>query len=142
MVIFTALISYTLPFSRKSSLPTFSKDIILQRYLSCWYPIWKTSISIVFNIDFGKLLERRRVNEDCYGVLAQIITFRIVLKSDMFENKANWEITKWKFIQAWAEIMRAFLHKKAEFSFRTVADWLGLKERNHRSCSVIRRTWL
>lgn len=46
-------------------------------------------MSIVYNIDFGKLIERLRVNEDCHGVFAQIITFRIVLKSDMFEKKAN-----------------------------------------------------
>ena len=67
--------SYKLRFT----LPTFLKYIILQQNLSCWYPILKISISIIYNIGFGFLLERLCLNEDVYDLLAQIITFRHLL---------------------------------------------------------------
>ena len=46
-------------------------------------------ISIVSNIGFSLLLGRICVNEDFYDLLAQVITFHIFLKSNLFykENK-------------------------------------------------------
>ena len=77
--------SYKLRFT----LLTFIKYIILQKNWSCWYPIWKISISIVYNVGFSLLPGRICVNEDFYDLLAQVITFYIFLKSDMFEKKTE-----------------------------------------------------
>ena len=71
------------------NLLTFIKYIILQKNLSCWYPIWKISTSVVYNVGFSLLLGRICVNEDFYDVLAQVITFHIFLKSDTFEKKTK-----------------------------------------------------
>ena len=54
-------------------------------------------MSIVYNIGFSLLLRRICVNEDFYDLLAQVITFHIFLKANMFEKKTKWEITTWKF---------------------------------------------
>ena len=70
---------------------TFIKYIILQKNWSCWYPIWKISISIVYNVGFSLLPGRICVNEDFYDLLAQVITCYIFLKSDMFEKKTEWQ---------------------------------------------------
>ena len=75
-----------LPFS------LFFKYIILQKNWSCWYPIWKISISIVYNVGFSLLPGRICVNEDFYDLLAQVITFHIILKSVIFEKKTKREI--------------------------------------------------
>ena len=82
-VVFTPLTSYALPFSLLLNILFYKKN------LSCWYPIWKISISIKNNVGFSLLLGRICVNEDFYHLLAQIITFNIVLKSDMFEKKTK-----------------------------------------------------
>ena len=37
--------------------------------------------------------QTHNVNEYFYDLLAQVIPFDIVLKSDMFEKKTKWEIT-------------------------------------------------
>ena len=118
--------SYKLRFT----LLIFIKYIILQKNWSCWYPIWKISISIVYNIGFSLLPGRICVDEDFYDLLAQVITFHIVLKSDVFEKKTKWEITTWKFIQARAEFMRTLQNKRAELWLRTDEDRQGLKKRN------------
>ena len=85
MVVFTPLTSYALPFSLLLNILFHKKN------WSCWYPIWKISISIVYNIGFSLLPGRICVNEDFYDLLAQVITFYIFLKSDMFEKKTEWQ---------------------------------------------------
>ena len=45
-------------------------------------------------------LGRICVNEDFYDLLAQVITFHIILKSVIFEKKTKREIATWKFFQA------------------------------------------
>ena len=118
--------SYKLRFT----LLTFIKYIILQKNWSCWYPIWKISISIVYNVGFSLLPGRICVNEDFYDLLAQVITFYIFLKSDMFEKKTEWQKTTWKFIQAHAEFMRTLPNKRAELSLGRDTHRQGVKERN------------
>ena len=83
MVLFTPLTSYALPFSLLLNILFYKKN------WSCWYPIWKISISIVYNVGFSLLPGRICVNEDFYDLLAQVITFYIFLKSDMFEKKTK-----------------------------------------------------
>ena len=123
-VVFTPLTSYALPFSLLLNILFYKKN------LSCWYPIWKISISIKNNVGFSLLLGRICVNEDFYHLLAQIITFNIVLKSDMFEKKTKWEITTWKIIRARAEFTRTLLDRRAKLSLRRDTDRHGVKERN------------
>ena len=50
------------------------------------------SISIIYNAGFSLLLGRICVNEDFYDLLAQVITFHIILKSVIFEKKTKREI--------------------------------------------------
>ena len=88
------------------------------------------SISITNNAGFSLLLGRICVYEDLYDLLAQVITFHIVLKSDTFEKKTKWEITTWKFIQARAEFTRTLPDKRAKLSLRRDTDRYGVKERN------------
>ena len=118
--------SYKLRFT----LLTFIKYIILQKNWSCWYPIWKISISIVYNVGFSLLLGRICVNEDFYDLLAQVITFHIILKSVIFEKKTKREIATWKFFQARAEFTRTLPDKRAKLSLRRDTDRQGVKERN------------
>ena len=75
-------------------------------------------------------LGRICVNEDFYDLLAQVITFHIILKSVIFEKKTKREITTWKFIQARAEFTRTLLDKRAKLSLRRDTDRQGVKERN------------
>ena len=124
MVVFAPLTSYALPFSFLWNILFYKKN------LSCWYPILKISISIINNVGFSLQLGRICVNEDFCDLLAQVITFHIILKSDMFEKKTKWEITKWKFIQARAEFTRTLPDKRAKSSLRRDTDWQGVKERN------------
>ena len=57
--------------------------------LSCWYPSWKISISIVYNIGFSLLLKGLCVNEDFYDLSTHIVTFYLLIKKWHFwkENK-------------------------------------------------------
>ena len=87
-------------------------------------------ISIVSNIGFSLLLGRICVNEDFYDLLAQVITFHIILKSVIFEKKTKREIATWKFFQARAEFTRTLPDKRAKLSLRRDTDRHGVKERN------------
>ena len=124
MVLFTPLTSYALPFSLLLNI-LFCKKIGV-----VGIQFEKISISIVYNIGFSLLPGRICVNEDFHDLLAQVITFYIFLKSDMFEKKKEWQKTTWKFIQAHAEFMRTLPNKRAELSLGRDTHRQGVKERN------------
>ena len=76
MVLFTPLTSYALPFSLLLNILFYKKKLEL----------------LVFNLEnihIDCILGRVCVNEDFYDLLAQVITFYIFLKSDMFEKKTE-----------------------------------------------------
>ena len=76
MVLFTPLTSYALPFSLLLNILFYKKKLELL-------------VSNLENIHIDCILGRICVNEDFYDLLAQVITFYIFLKSDMFEKKTE-----------------------------------------------------
>ena len=83
MVVFTPLTSYALPFSLLLNILFYKKiGVVGIQFGKYSYRLYTISALV--------LLPRKIcVNEDFYDLLAQVITFHIVLKSDVFEKKTK-----------------------------------------------------
>ena len=83
--------SFYTSYKLRFTLLTYLKYIILQKNWVVGIQFEKYSYQFLENAGFSLLLGRICVNEDFYDLLAQVITFNIFLKSDMFEKKTKWE---------------------------------------------------
>ena len=83
MVVFTPLTSHALPFSLFSNILFYKKiGVVGIQFEKYSYRLYTISALVL-------LPGRICVNEDFYDLLAQVITFYIFLKSDMFEKKTE-----------------------------------------------------